>query len=164
MVDAWLGLQPTAGPMIVTNCITVAPEGRFRLDLNKQEFYGEGTTTIFESSLNEREVQILRGLLDAEEVKSLPPYVEPVTPLPSGGGQTFIADISRGSTVQHVGYFSWIGEELGDPDSVKKDWKQSEAALQPLVKWFRALKSYKRPNWRHVSNSNITFCDTEPWG
>lgn len=159
MVDSWSTLRPTAGPINIGNCVAVAPDGHFHLELHRQEFYGEGTTTVFESSLNERELQILQGLLNAERVKDLPLFEEPITPLQSENYEIFTAEVLTGSNMREVGYFSWKGQGPRNPDSVKAEWEGSKTTLQPLVEWFRALKVNKRPNWQRVSNSRSSFCE-----
>ncbi len=75
--------------------------------------------------------------------------------------QFFLADVSRGPNIQHIGYFSWTGEAPDAPKSVKANWKQSEKVLQPLVLWFRTLKTQRRSEWRRLPSSNLTFCDAK---
>ncbi len=165
MVDASWTLHPTAGPMIVTNCLTVSADGRYRIDLSRQEFYGsdhgDHPVNFFVSSLNAQQLRVLRGLLDADQVKAQPPAVEPKTPLSSDTNQEFEADILRGANIQHIGYFSWTGEAPDAPENLKATWKQSERVLQPLVLWFRTLKTQERPKWQRLTTPNLEFCEAK---
>lgn len=164
MVDTWWTDQPTAGPMSITNCLTVAVDGRYRIDLSRQEFYGsdrgDHSVNVFVSSLNVQQLGILRGLLDAEPVKAETPFVEPKTPLSSETIQLFEADILRGANPQHIGHVSWTGEAPDVSENVRANWKQSEKTLQPLVLWFRALKTHERARWRRPPSSKLKFCDS----
>jgi hypothetical protein len=62
---------------------------------------------------------------------------------------------------QDVGYYLFKAEGPENPDSVVKGWQESQTALQPLVEWFRALKTYS-PAKRLVSNSKSTLCERAP--
>jgi hypothetical protein len=161
-------LHPTAGPNNFSNCIVVQPNGRFHLLLRRQEITdGTQTASSFEGLLDEKEMQTLRNLLDDDAVKQLPPFVAPEIPLPSDTFQAFIAEVSRVANVQQVGHFSWKGDGPRNPESVKKDWQNSEVTLQTLVEWFHAFKSFKNPIKRRVSSSESTIvvsrmCDITP--
>jgi hypothetical protein len=75
--------------------------------------------------------------------------------------QVFEAQIDRDSGVQRVAYFKWEGQAPDNTDLTKRQWQESEIALQPLVEWFRALKTHKEPLKRPASISNAPECDLD---
>ena len=152
MFERELTLQPTAGPNNVGNCMIVFRNGKFHLELRRQEFFdGHATLAVYESSLSEQELQSLRKILENQEVKQLPPFVQPKPPVDSHGYQIFRADILRGSNNQSAGYFNWNAQPPANAESEKEHWKQSELALKPLVEWFHGIKSFKTSDWRRIS-------------
>jgi hypothetical protein len=159
-VDASTSMLPTAGPNNFSNCVLVLPDGRFYISLRRQEIM-DGTATVkgLEGSLDLKALQILRGLLDESTIRNAPNFDHPNTPFTVDEFQVFEAQIDRDSSVQRVGYFSWRGKGPDNPDSAKKQWQESEVALQPLVEWFRALKTNKYPLKRPVSKSARFSCD-----
>jgi hypothetical protein len=158
---------PSAGPNSLTNCVVVLPDGRFELVLRRQEsLNGNSTVDIFESSLDQKAIEILRDRLDSDAVRKLPPYVPPNTPFIAEEWQGVAAEISRASDVQQVGYFSWKGVGPTNPENIKKEWQESAVVLQPLVEWFRAFKSLgssiPRAKWRRVSKEKYNPCGIAP--
>jgi hypothetical protein len=53
-----------------------------------------------------------------------------------------------------VGYFAWKGKGPENPDADKMAWRDANIALQPLLDWFHAAKSYKSSSWRLVKNAD----------
>jgi hypothetical protein len=159
-VDGVTSTLPTAGPDDFTNCVLVMPDGRFYILLRRQEIMdGTGTAKGFEGSLNANSLRILRDLLDQESIRSAPKFDLPNTPFLSDEFQIFEARIDREAVVQRVGYFKWKGKGPDNPDLTKKQWQESELALQPLVEWLRALKTYKDPVKRPTSSSHALRCN-----
>lgn len=158
-VDASMSMLPTPGPINLTNHICVSTDGRFYVWLQRQEIIG-GTSTVevFKGSLNDREMQILRTLLDQVAIKNAPHFENPKPPVGVEEFQLFEARIDRGSAVQRVGYFKYTGHEPESTDSTKQQWRDSEVALQPLLGWVRALKSDKYPLKQPVSQSAQFSC------
>jgi len=107
-------------------------------------------------------MQILRGLLDGDAIVQLPPFVAPEVPFPSDTFQAFVAEVTRGPSVQHIGYFSWTGDGPHNPESIKRQWQHSEATVKPLVDWFRGVKTSKHPIKRRVSELWSTMCNITP--
>jgi hypothetical protein len=161
MGEVWSTPQPAAGPLNAMNCVIVFPDGRLHLELRRQEFFEEkADLSVFEGSLNGKEIQILRDLLDAGTVAQMPLFTFMPTLLSGAaeGMQMFSARISRGKLRQQVGYF--VPAEGGPAgSSEQKEWSEAATALRPLVEWFRALKSAKPRNWRRVSNANSNLCE-----
>jgi hypothetical protein len=168
MAESQQTSEPSAGPNNLSNCVIVLPDGHFKLVLFRQESIGgKGTMDTFESSLGQKEIQILRGLLDSNAVSKLPPYVGPNLPIGSNGFKWFEAEISRESNVQRVGYFVWWGGSAPtNPEGTKREWQESMVALQPLVEWFRALKSMggsiPPAKWRRLSRQKSDPCEMIP--
>jgi hypothetical protein len=162
-VETQSTLHPTAGPNNLSNCVVVRPDGHFYLLLHRQEIM-DGTATVksFEGLLDEKAMQVLRGLLDDDAIKQLSPFVAPEMPFPSDTFQAFVAEVTRGPSVQHIGYFSRTGDGPRNPESVKRQWQHSEATVQPLVDWFRGVKTSKYPIKRRVPKSWSTMCDITP--
>lgn len=164
MFDSWTTLHPAAGPITIENCVVVGNDGRFHLELRRQEFMDDrATLNIYEGVLNNKSIQILKNLLDADAIRKLPTSKSPKFPLLQEDWlEGFRAEISRGQDTQDVGYYVFKPEGPDNPDSVVKGWQESQTALQPLVEWFRALKTYKDPAKRLVSNSKSTLCERAP--
>jgi hypothetical protein len=152
-------LQPTAGPNNIANCLLLLPNGKFFLSIRRQEIM-DGTATVrgFEGSLDSQELQWLSSFLGREDIRKLR-QCEPPHPYGADTFQLFEAQIMRGSTVQRVGYYEWSGTEAGYPNSLMRQWRESQAKLQPLVKWFRALKTSKYPLKHPATKSALDVCD-----
>jgi hypothetical protein len=161
MGEVWSSPQPAAGAVNAMNCVIVFPDGRLHLELRRQEFFEEkADLSVFEGSLNVKEIQILRDLLDAGTITQMPPFTFMPTLLSGAadGMQMFSARISRGKLRQQVGYFV-PAEGMTAGSSEQKEWSEAATALRPLVEWFRALKSAKPRNWRRVSKANSNLCE-----
>lgn len=161
-VDASTSSLPTAGPNNFGNCILVLPDGRFYLSLRRQEIMG-GTIIVksLQGSLDVNALERLRELLNQQTIRDAPKFELPNTPFGADEFQVFEAQIDRGSALQHAGYFKWKGKGPDNSDSTKKQWQDSETALQPLVGWFRALKTYKEPAKLPTSQSHVLQCDLD---
>lgn len=161
-VDASTSMLPTAGPSNFSNCVLVLSDGRFYIALRRQEIM-DGTSTVkgLEGSLDTSALQILHGLLNQDAIRNAPKFEPPNTPFGADEFQVFEAEVDRGSTLQRTGYFTWSGKGPNNPDSTKKQWQESEAALKPLVEWFRALKTNKYPLKRPASQSQALQCDLD---
>jgi hypothetical protein len=145
--EAETDLSP--GGLTVHDCIVVRPDGRFHLERRKQKLPNPtATLDVLESSLDVAEFQQLRNILDSQEIRRLPRYVQPAIPMAAPWFQGFNAKITRGGEVQSVGYWSWRGGTPAEspnstPDAVKKEWRTSQAALRPLVDWVHAVEGSK---------------------
>lgn len=161
MGETWSSPQPSAGPVNAMNCLIVFPGGRLHLELRRQEFFAEKSElSVFEASLDAQEIRILRNLLDAQTIQQLPPFTF-LSTLLSGSSdqmQMFSARIARGKPRQQVGYFVPSEGTLVSP-SDRQQWTEAATMLQPLVEWFRTLKSARPRNWRRVSNANSNSCE-----
>lgn len=157
-VDGMMSLMPTAGPQNIHNCVVVMPDGRFYLSLKRQENGDPATVKSFEGSLDQSEMLILHKLLDESTIKSAPKYEIPRMPSVDEW-QYFEAQIDRSSTVQNVGYLKWKAKGANSEEAANKDSQESEAALRPLVEWFRDLKAYKEPLKRPASKTAHFSCD-----
>ena len=163
MADSWITLHPSAGPITIQNCVVVSPSGHFHLELHRQEFFGSSTLNTYEGLLNEKQVRLLQDILETEKVKHLPGFTAPRT-LPGDWDwvESFDAVISRGNGDQEAGYVLVKGAGPQTPDNQEAAWKDSKAILQPLVEWFRALKTYEVPPRKRVSNKKSNFCGFGP--
>jgi hypothetical protein len=163
MSDSWITRHPSAGPIAIQNCVVVSPNGHFYLELHRQEFFGTGTLNIYEGLLNEKEVRILQDILETEKIRHLPGFAAPRS-LPGDWDwvEAFDAVISRGNGDQEAGYVSlkWNGPH--NTDNQEAAWQDSKTILQPLVEWFRALKTYEEPPRKRVSNKKSTACGFSP--
>jgi hypothetical protein len=164
-VDTSTSMQPTAGPNNFSNCVLVLPDGRFYLSLQRQEIMdGTATAKGLEGSLDPKALQILRDLLNQPTIENAPQFELPNTPFGADEFQVFEAQIDRGSTMQRAGYFKWKGLTPTHMDATKQGWRESEVTLQPLVEWFRTLKTYKYPLKRPISKSTRFSCDFDDKG
>jgi hypothetical protein len=159
-LDGATSLLLTAGPQNFNNCVVVLPSGKFYLVLKRQEFGNTASLKKFEGWLDQRELRILRSVLDQDAVKGAPSFEIPRMPSVDEW-EGFQAQIDRGSTVQLVGYFKWKLKGSDKTEPANKDSQDSEAALRPLVEWFRALKTYNDPLKRPASKSARFSCSFE---
>jgi len=161
-IDQLISTVPTAGPNNFSNCVLVMPDGQFYVSLRRQEIM-DGTATVkaFEGSLNANSMQRLHDLLNRETIRNAPKFDLPKTPLGVDEFQVFEAEINRGALLQRLGYFKWKGRGPDNSDLTKRQWQESELALQPLVEWFRALKTDKEPLKRPTSISHALQCDPD---
>ena len=152
--ESWATLHPTLGPNNFSNCLIVRPDGRIHLELRRQEFFdGRAVLTTYQSALDGKEMETLRGILDDADVKALPPFAVPVVPMNVDDWQGFRADITRDMQVQQVGYLTWRGHGPNNSEGDKAAWNQSATALQRLAEWSHAAKSSKALNWRRTNAS-----------
>lgn len=155
--EAETALQPTAGPNSVDNCLVVAADGRAHLELRRQEFLNRGASLVsYEGTLNPKELDILRMILDGEAIRSLPQFVMPATPMGVDSFNVITAKIPRSSGIQDIGYFEWQGKASENAASSGENWSRSAAAMKPLVEWFHSLKSTYP--WRRVPSPRTGVC------
>ena len=72
-------------------CILVLPDGHFHLERRRQQLPAStATLQIFESSLDQTQLETLLGILNDEGIRNLPPYIEPTIPMavPFSAGST----------------------------------------------------------------------------
>ena len=158
MGESELSVHPTAGPNNVANCLVVAPDGRARLELRRQEFFnGHATQATYEGTLNAKELDILRTILQGDAIRSLPRFIKPTTPLSVDSFHVVTVKIYGPSDMQEIGYFEWHGKAPENAASGGEDWSRAAMAMKPLVEWFHSLKSTF--TWRSVSNPKKEVCD-----
>ncbi|HMH15320.1 MAG TPA: hypothetical protein VK578_19630 [Edaphobacter sp.] len=131
-------------------CIKVRSDGRFHLERRVQ---AAGTTSnslgIYESILNPDSQSQLRDILGDLQSYKPPAYVPPSTPLSISTYQFFHVEFADGKDYRRAGYLAWNGFVSPDaspgsaPPEDKKNWLQSERALEPLVQWIHNLESSK---------------------
>jgi hypothetical protein len=144
IVEVTTDNQP--GGMIANDCILVSPDGRFHLERRQQVIPSSSAKLrIFESSLDSFQFAKLQNLVQSENIRALQGYVSPKFPLTMSWVSDLDVRISRGEQVQTVGYWIWRGGKAGlspesTPDNIKRIWRESQAALQPLVEWFHQVK------------------------
>jgi hypothetical protein len=132
-----------------TDCILVLPDGRFHLERRKEVAPNPTSSlSIFESSLDSMRLQQLHDILNDENVKRLPNYALPAFPMAVPWFSTFDAKIEQAGRIRKVGYWLWQGgtdetSPNSTPDSIKKVWKDSQVALQPLLEWFHGVETLK---------------------
>jgi hypothetical protein len=140
-----LSRQGTSG----RGCILVLPDGRFHLEIRSQHpGSAAAILSVFDYSLDSGQLQKLRGLLDNDRIRQLPAYAQPPLPMAVPWSHGFSVKIARSTGVQNVGYWIWRGGTLSGspnsaPESVKRGWQESEAALQPLTDWFHSIEALK---------------------
>src|SRR6266436_978402 len=75
MDETELTMHPTAGPNNVANCLVVSLDGRAHLELRRQEFFnGRASLASYEGTLNPKELDILRTILNGDAIRSLPQF------------------------------------------------------------------------------------------
>ena len=158
LVEIEVTLKPIAGPVMVNNCVIVAPDGGAHLELRRQEFYdGRASLVTYKTVLNRDAVANLRRILDADQIRTLPPFVS-VFPANFDPMHSVTAEIQRGSGVQMVGYVEGGGEGPVNATEVRQNWLRSADAMRSLVEWFHAAKSLRGHDWNKVPNRSNGVC------
>jgi hypothetical protein len=141
-----------AGPHIMENCLLVEGDGSMYLQLRRLEIIGEPPTLLaFEAKLKPEWMKRLRAILDEEKLTTLAPYKGPVLPLDGHDlSHWFGAEINRGSTLQHVGYFNWEGKGPRNEQGDKERWNEARTILGPLAEWSRSAKMSNALKWQAV--------------
>lgn len=143
-----------------TDCIVVLPDGRFHLERRKQVAPNPTSSlNIYESSLDSTQLQQLLNIVKKESLTKLPIYALPAFPMAVPWFSTVNAKVARAGQIRTVGYWLWRGGGADDsptstPDNIKKIWKDSEVALQPLLEWFHGIEASKLS----PSNAESTQC------
>jgi hypothetical protein len=142
-------------------CILVLPDGRFHLESRIQRLPSPAATlAAFDYSLDSTQLETLRAIIGAEEIRQLPAYSQPSQPIGVPWVHGFSARIARVTgVVQSIGYWVWRG---GSPatspnsaqEAVKKGWRESETALQPLEAWLGSIEGLKMT----PSDAKATMC------
>lgn len=152
-MDEWqTSMKPTAGPIVVGNCVAVSANGHLRLELRRQESPEDVASLIsYEANLTPEQVNALRDRLDSANVQHLPRLIPPKTPFKADSTHSFRARIARDVGVQEIGFIAWEGEGPMNSEADKHAWQDAKAALQSLVEWFHMLKNtnsilHKIPN------------------
>lgn len=157
MNETELSIHPTAGPNTISNCLVVAPDGHAHLELRRQEFFnGHATEVTYSGTLNAKQVDILRTILQDKAIHSLPRFVTPTTPMSVDSFHAVSAKIYSASDVQEIGYFEWQGKAPENAESVGENWSRAAIAMKPLVEWFHSLKSTF--SWKRVTNPTSGVC------
>jgi hypothetical protein len=144
-----------------TDCIMVSPDGRFHLERRKQVAPNPTSSlNIYESSLDSTQLQQLLDIVKKESITTLPDYALPAFPMAVPWFSTFNAKVERAGQIRTVGYWLWRGGEADDspnstPNNIKKIWKDSEVALQPLAEWLHGIEALKLS----PSNAKPTQCE-----
>jgi hypothetical protein len=155
MSEGWTTLHPAAGPINLSNCLVVFPDGRLHLELRRQEFLdGHAVLTTYEWVLTGEQIRALRQLLEASSVENLSQLVLPTTPFAADQWEGFTVEMPRDSGLQKVGYFAWKGKGPKNPEADKAAWREASIALRPLLDWFHAAKTYRSSSWRIVKNAD----------
>ena len=165
IADQTMDLSSSTG-MTASDCVVITPNGRFHMERRFQRLPNPyASLHIYEASLGRARLAELKALIDSQGVKELPAFTPPQIPMSIAVFRTFIIEVSRGSSVQNAGFFTWQPESNAPPDispqstpnSIKKAWVTSERSLMPLAEWFGTVKTLK---FRQVSNSKSTLCET----
>jgi len=150
-------IRPTAGPNNVDNCLVIASDGRARLELRRQEFFnGHATEATYEATLNAEQLDMLQTILRRDEIRSLPQFVKPTTPMIVESFHVFKVNIYRPADTQEIGYFEWQGKPPANAASASENWSHSGTAMTPLVEWVHSLKSTFP--WKQVCNPRKDIC------
>jgi hypothetical protein len=155
LVNDWeTYLHPIAGPNNVGNCLIVYSDGRVHLELRRQEFLGKRASFgTYIAVLSKRDLASLHSILDSAEVRKLPELRLPKLPLESAHFGWFTAEIYSEGATHKVGYPFWEGEPKPTADE-RSVWEEQRVALQPLIQWSRAVKSFPNVGWRRARNAN----------
>ena len=99
---------------------------------------------------------VLRTILGADAIRSLPQFVTPMTPMGVDSFHVITARINRPPDVQEIGYFEWQGKPPENAARAGENWSRAANAMKPLVEWSHSLKSTFP--WKRVSNPRKGVC------
>jgi len=146
------------------SCISVFADGHFHIETRFQQLpQSYATLHIYEASLDDFHMQRLRNLLDSSDIRHLPHYTHPVTPMGASSISSVDVQIPREQVLQKIGYFMWDAQTAvpnqspeTTPKVIKEEWSAARIVLIPLVQWFREVEGMK---WPEVPISHSTLCE-----
>jgi len=156
--DVELDISPNG--QNVRTCAQVWGDGRFHIEQRIQQLPTPAATLkTLDSSLDSSQLRRLQDIIANESLAELPPFRWP-TGVDLIKFHAFRVNFKLGSRVRDLGYMTpqkMFPPKLADT-SLEGEWERSEAALQPLVEWFRSLE---RSSILSASGAEATLCSSE---
>ena len=161
LVEASSDLSPHG--ITASSCISVTSNGQFHIETRFQQLPQHyATLHIYESSLDDFQMQRLKNLLNSQSIRDLSPFTYPKTPMLARYISSVYVHIPREHASQHIGYFMW-DEQTAEPNqspestpaAIKEEWRSARTTLVPLVQWFHEVEGMK---WPEVPASRSNLC------
>lgn len=141
--------QLTVNGVTSFECAFVAPSGHIHLEHRYQQLPStQASIRVYEGALGDDQLSRLRDLLGDKHIRELPEFA----PFGIAGSVAerlvFIADISRGTQIQRVGYVEWktavqTESERTKVDALARTEATYKSVLQPLQAWFAGVNLQK---------------------
>ncbi|RSL15502.1 hypothetical protein EDE15_0992 [Edaphobacter aggregans] len=146
-----------------SSCISVTSNGHFHIEMRFQQLPQDyATLHIYESSLDDFQMQRLKNLLNSQSIRDLAPYTHPITPMLGRYFSEVYVHIPREHTSQNIGYLMWDEQTAtpnaspeSTPAAIKEEWRSARTTLVPLVQWFHEVEGMK---WPEVPASRSNLC------
>jgi len=148
-----MDLQPHGGT--ASTCVLVLPDSKIHVEKRVQHLpESAAKLSISESKLTPDQMQQLRNILAADQIKALPHFEFKKEYAGDDGFDGYQATIMRDKRVQVVGYANPIGRTNPDAEPFKEQWANAQHALQPLVSWVDEIAASLPPG-----RGRSSFCD-----
>jgi len=120
---------------IERTCMIVYSAGRYHLERKRQRFGSRDVKIqIFEDSISDTQLQLLREILDTPTLRNKP-YEEPPARIPVDGAQVTSLTIPRAGHIQKVNIWEYLNvPRLGSIGTLKRA-DNGANLLKPLNKW-----------------------------
>jgi len=120
---------------IERTCVIVYSAGRYHLERKRQRFGSRDVKIqIFEDSISDTQLQLLREILDTPTLRNKP-YEEPPARIPVDGAQVTSLTIPRAGHIQKVNIWEYLNvPRLGSIGTLKRA-DNGANLLKPLNKW-----------------------------
>ncbi len=154
--------EHSRGWNVERNCAVIFPNGRYRREKSTQEYGTKIRLEAFEGSLSSTQVEELRTLLDATELKNMK-HETYDRKLVHEGDMTVLA-IPRQSTVQRL-VFAHFFQAIGDRDKpgaysgLQYGLDPDEHVLNPVREWLK--ENVEKQKLAPLPDSTPTNCDPE---
>ena len=144
------------------SCLVVYPDGAYHLERRRQEaHHSYNGLTVYESRLSSDDLEALKRDLDVLSHKGLAEYQSPALPMTISTYQLMTVELTTNSITHNFGYLEWTdkdkaGPPNNSPDEVKRSWRNTEVALQPLRRFTEGL--LERAASSNVEQSKANLC------
>jgi hypothetical protein len=145
------------------SCILIQTDGHIHIEMRVQRLpETEASLHIYESSLDDFRLRLLKDLVDNRSVRDLKDFIQPPFPMTLSSFSLASVQIPRYGSPQRLGYLIWRERpgrknESPDsaPDSVKEQWRTTQTVLTPLV---LRLHEMEGMSWPEVPKSRSSLC------
>ncbi|RXH54837.1 hypothetical protein [Granulicella sibirica] len=149
--------------VMLNSCMVVRTDGRFHLETRLQKLPNTFSTPhVYEATFDSFQMTRLQSLLGAQDLLNAPSFQLPRLPVTVPRFAVFQLERQKSDEMRTNGYVAWderTGHETESPDAspptLKQQWQQSRAALNPMESWFHEVQSLK---WPEIKATDTGHC------